>query len=144
MVAHWARTSPPFKSDPPPRYKPENDSFESFTNSVTDQLHLCFARGEVMQEIVGVSVLKAAIKPPGEDNPYGYRKAEPIAVHRLYCLVILTLCRHCSMNGVRLVLLGALLLPAILRAQTNLPDVPEANPARPTVSTPAEIGRAHV
>ena len=92
-----------------------------------------------MQEVVGVSVPKAAIKPPDEDNPYGYRRAGPIAVHRFYCLVILTLCRHCSMNSVCPVLLGALLLPAMLRAQANPPDVPEANPARPTVSTPAAL-----
>ena len=49
------------------------------------------------------------------------------------------LCRHRSMSSVRLVLLGALLLPIMLRAQANLPDVPEANPARPTVSTPATL-----
>src|ERR1700756_5120315 len=98
MVPHQARTTLPFKSDPPSRSKPENDSVESFTNSVTDQLHLCFARGEVMRKVVVVSGLKVAIKPPDEDNPHGYIKVEPIAAHRLYCLVILTLCRHCSMS----------------------------------------------
>ena len=92
-----------------------------------------------MQKVIVASGLKVAIKPPDEDNPYGYRKAEPIAAHRLYCLLIVTLCRHCSMSSVRLVLLGALLLPTMLRAQANLPDVPEANPARPTVSTPATL-----
>jgi hypothetical protein len=92
-----------------------------------------------MRKVVVVSGLKVAIKPPDEDNPHGYRTVEPIAAHRLYCLVILTLCGHCSMSKVRLVLLGALLLPTMLRAQANLPDVPEANPARPTVSTPATL-----
>jgi hypothetical protein len=92
-----------------------------------------------MRKVVVVSGLKSATKPPDEDIPYGYRKAESIAVHRLYCLVILSLGRHCSMSCVRLVLLGALLLPTTLRAQANLPDVPEANPARPTVSTPATL-----
>ncbi len=29
--------------------------------------------------------------------------------------------------------------PTVLRAQAHLPDVPEANPARPTVSTPATL-----
>jgi hypothetical protein len=58
-----------------------------------------------------------------------------------YRLVILTLWGHSSMSSVRLVLMGALLLPGatMLRAQANLPDVPEANPARPTVSTPATL-----
>ena len=86
-----------------------------------------------------VSGLKVAIKPPAEDNPHGYIKVQPIAGHRLYCLDILTLCRHCSMSSIRLVFLGALLLPTMLRAQANLPDVPEANRARPTVSTPATL-----
>jgi hypothetical protein len=38
-------------------------------------------------------------------------------------------------------LLGALFLqsPTLLRAQVNLSDVPGANPARPTVSTPATL-----
>ena len=43
------------------------------------------------------------------------------------------------MSSIRLVFLGALLLPTMLRAQANLPDVPEANRARPTVSTPATL-----
>lgn len=45
------------------------------------------------------------------------------------------------MSSVRLVLVGALLLlgATMLRAQADLPDVPEANPARPTVSTPATL-----
>jgi hypothetical protein len=40
-----------------------------------------------------------------------------------------------------LVILGALFLPGptLLRAQVNLSDVPEVNPARPTVSTPATL-----
>lgn len=40
-----------------------------------------------------------------------------------------------------LVLIGILLLyfSAILRAQTNMPETPAANPARPTVSTPATL-----
>jgi divalent metal cation (Fe/Co/Zn/Cd) transporter len=32
-----------------------------------------------MQKVVVVSGLKFAIKPPDEDRPYGYRRAEPIA-----------------------------------------------------------------
>ncbi len=94
-----------------------------------------------MQKVVVVSGRKFAIKQPDEDRPYGYRKAEPIAGNRFCCLVILTLWRHCSMSSVRWVLLGALLLrgPSMLRAQANLADVPEANPARPTVSTPATL-----
>jgi hypothetical protein len=92
-----------------------------------------------MRKVVVVSGLKAAIKPPDEDGSYGYRNAEPIAVRRLYCLVILQLCRHRSMSSARLVLLGALLLPTMLRAQANLPDAPVANPARPTVSAPATL-----
>jgi hypothetical protein len=63
-------------------------------------------------------------KPPDEDRPYGYRKAEPVAVHRLYRLVILTWWRHCSMSSFRLVLLGALLLPTILRARANETSAP--------------------
>jgi hypothetical protein len=86
-------------------------------------------------------VFKCAIKPPDQDRPYGYRKAEPIAAIIYIGSVILTLWRHCPVSSVRLVLLGALLLPGptLLRAQANLPDVPEANPARPTVSTPATL-----
>jgi len=44
------------------------------------------------------------------------------------------------MKGVR-TLLGVLLLlcPPALRAQAGLPDAPEANPSRPTVSTPATL-----
>jgi hypothetical protein len=40
-----------------------------------------------------------------------------------------------------LILLGALFVPGrtLLRAKVNLSDVPEANPARPTVSTPATL-----
>ncbi len=40
-----------------------------------------------------------------------------------------------------LIVLGALLLPGrtLLRAQVNLSDGPEVNPARPTVSTPATL-----
>jgi hypothetical protein len=66
---------------------------------------------------------------------------DPDCRHRLYCLTILDLCNFCPMSSVRLVLLGALLLlgPATLRAQANLPEMPEANPARPTVSTPATL-----
>jgi hypothetical protein len=42
---------------------------------------------------------------------------------------------------VTLLLLGAIFLqgPTLLRAQVNLSDVPEVNPARPTVSTPATL-----
>src|SRR6202020_3580542 len=38
-------------------------------------------------------------------------------------------------------LMGAMFLqgPTLLRAQVSLSDVPEANPARPTVSTPATL-----
>jgi hypothetical protein len=39
-----------------------------------------------MQKVVVASGLGVAIKPPDEDNPYGYRKAEPVAAHRLYLL----------------------------------------------------------
>ena len=77
-----------------------------------------------MRKVVVVSGLKVAIKPPDEDNPHGYRRVEPIAARRLYCLVILGLCRHCSMSRVRLVLLGALLLPTILRARANETSAP--------------------
>ena len=107
--------------------------------NASEVLGACVLHGEVMQKVIVASGLKVAIKPPDEENPHGHRNAEPIAVHRVYCLVILTLCRHCSMRSVRLVLWGALLLPTMLRAQANLPDVPEANPARPTVSTPATL-----
>jgi hypothetical protein len=45
-----------------------------------------------------------------------------------------------SMNGVRTLLAALLLLrPIALRAQASLPDAPVANPARPTVSTPATL-----
>jgi hypothetical protein len=45
------------------------------------------------------------------------------------------------MNCVPFVIAGALLWPATtsLRGQTVSPDLPEANPARPTVSTPATL-----
>jgi hypothetical protein len=44
------------------------------------------------------------------------------------------------MNGVCSLLAALLLLgPATLQAQAGLPDAPEANPARPTVSTPATL-----
>jgi hypothetical protein len=94
-----------------------------------------------MRKVVVVSELRFAIKPPDEDHPYGYRKAEPIASIVYFAWFILALWRHCSMSSARLVLLGALVLPGpnMLRAQANLPDVPEANPARPTVSTAATL-----
>jgi len=45
-----------------------------------------------------------------------------------------------SMNGVRTLLAMLLLLcPPTIRAQASLPDTPDANPARPTVSTPATL-----
>jgi hypothetical protein len=48
--------------------------------------------------------------------------------------------RLCSMNGVRILLAMLLLLcPPTLPAQASLPDAPDANPARPTVSTPATL-----
>ena len=44
------------------------------------------------------------------------------------------------MNGVRTLLVALLLLgPITVRAQDDPPDEPEANPARPTVSTPATL-----
>jgi hypothetical protein len=44
------------------------------------------------------------------------------------------------MRNARTLLAVLLLLsPTMLRAQASLPDVPEANPARPTVSTPATL-----
>jgi hypothetical protein len=44
------------------------------------------------------------------------------------------------MNGVRSLVAALLLLgPAMLQAQAGLPDAPEANPSRPTVSTPATL-----
>jgi len=74
-------------------------------------------------------------------RPWKRDDNEPIAAIVHIGSVILTLSRHCSVSSVRLVFLGALLLPGptVLRAQANLPDVPEANPARPTVSTPATL-----
>jgi hypothetical protein len=74
-------------------------------------------------------------------RPWKHDDNEPIAAIVHIGSVILTLSRHCSVSSVRLVFLGALLLPGptVLRAQANLPDVPEANPARPTVSTPATL-----
>src|ERR1700740_3722045 len=48
--------------------------------------------------------------------------------------------RLCSMNGVRALFAMLLLLcPPTLPAQASLPDAPDANPARPTVSTPATL-----
>jgi hypothetical protein len=74
-------------------------------------------------------------------RPWKHDDNEPIAAIVCIGSVILTLSRHRSVSSVRLVFLGALLLPGptLLRARANLPDVPEANPARPTVSTPATL-----
>jgi hypothetical protein len=57
---------------------------------------------------------------------------------------VLTFLRVCATSAIRLLPLGALLLfrPTLLRPQTALPalaDIPEANPGRPTVSTPATL-----
>jgi hypothetical protein len=47
------------------------------------------------------------------------------------------------MNRFFCALLGAaaLLFPAVLAAQSGRPELPEANPGRPTVSTPATLTR---
>ena len=94
-----------------------------------------------MQESVGVFRSKLAILPPGESHAYRRRGAWSICCNPLYSWLIFSFRSRCSISSIPLVLLGALLLssPSTLSAQSVLPDTPEANPGRPTVSTPATL-----